>query len=99
VFSAVFVVLALALVGRGVLVGGGDGDRAGDGSGRRQPGRWRWASGIVTGLGTAIKIWPGLTLFGMPRSRRGWQAIAAAVAAATAATLLCTLAFRNSSWF
>jgi len=91
VFSAVFVVAALALVGKGVA--------AEDGTGRRVLGGRRWAAGVLAGLGTAIKIWPGLTLFGLPRSRRGWQTIAAAVAAAAGASLLCTLAFRNSTWF
>jgi len=89
VFSALFVVAALALLGRGAAARGGE----------RRLGRGRWPAGILIGLGAAVKVWPGLTVFGMPRTRRGWQTIATAVAAAGGASLLCALAFRNSTWF
>ncbi len=92
VFSALFVVAALALLGKGVPVPGA---AAGE---RRLNGR-RWAAGALIGLGAAVKVWPGLTVFGLPRTRRGWQTIAAAVAAAGASTLACMLAFTNGSWF
>jgi hypothetical protein len=92
VYSALFVVAALALLGKGVPVPGAAG-------GARQLNGRRWVAGVLVGLGAAIKIWPGLTLFGLPRSRRGWQTAATALAAAGAVTLACTLAFTNGTWF
>lgn len=92
VFSALFVVAAFALLGRGLPVPGAD-------RGERQLNGRRWAAGALIGLGAAVKIWPGLTLFGMPRTRRGWQTIAAAVVAAGAVSLACMYAFTNGTWF
>ena len=92
VFSALFVVAAFALLGRGLPVPGAD-------RGTRQLNGRRWIAGALIGLGAAVKIWPGLTLFGLPRTRRGWQTIAAAVAAAGAASLACMLAFTHGTWF
>lgn len=92
VFSALFVVAALALLGKGLPVPG-----AADGA-RQLNGR-RWIAGALIGLGAAVKIWPGLTLFGLPRTRRGRQTVAAAAAAAAAVSLACMLAFTNGTWF
>ncbi|MGH6653950.1 MAG: glycosyltransferase 87 family protein [Actinocrinis sp.] len=109
VYSALFVVVALAALGKGVQVGGSDGmdtvDGAGGtglsgaGAGRRELNGRRWLAGALIGLGAAVKVWPGLTVFGLPRSRRGWQTIAAAVAAGGVATLVCMFAFTNGTWF
>ncbi|MBS2965303.1 DUF2029 domain-containing protein [Actinocrinis puniceicyclus] len=92
VFSALFVVAALAVLGKGVPVPGAA-------PGERQLNGRRWLAGALIGLGAAVKIWPGLTVFGLPRSKRGWQTIATAVFSAVAATVICALAFRNGSWF
>ncbi|HZU57070.1 MAG TPA: glycosyltransferase 87 family protein [Actinocrinis sp.] len=92
VFSAMPVVAALAILGKGVPVPG-----AADG--RKQLNGRRWVAGALVGIGTAIKIWPGLTVFGLPRTKRGWQTIATAAFAAVAVTLTCMFAFRNGSWF
>lgn len=69
VFPALFVVVALALIGRGISSTGADGSTLRDLNGRR------WVAGVLIGLGAAIKIWPGLGIFGMPRTKRGWQTI------------------------
>lgn len=92
VFSALPVVAALAILGKGVPVPGGSG-------GQKQLNGRRWLAGALIGLGAAIKIWPGLTVFGLPRTKRGWQTITTAVASAAAVTLVCMAAFRNGSWF
>ena len=83
VFPALCVVVALALLGKGVPM------LMADGSTGRALNNRRWVAGILIGFGTAIKIWPGLAVFGMPRSKRGWQAIAtiAAAVVGTIATL------------
>jgi hypothetical protein len=121
VYSALFVVAALAVLGKGVLLSegeaGGDvksdgdsdveGDVDGDGTrsaadepgGRPELNSRRWVAGVLVGLGAAVKVWPGLTVFGLPRSRRGWQTIAAAAVAAGVATVVCMLAFTNGTWF
>jgi hypothetical protein len=95
VFSALFVVAALALLGKGVPVLAADGTAT---SARQLNGR-RWGAGVLVGLGAAVKVWPGLTLFGLPRAKRGWQTIVAAIAAAAVSTLVCMLAFTNGTWF
>lgn len=92
VFSALPVVAALAILGRGLPVADGA-------PGEKQLNNRRWGAGVLIGVGTAIKIWPGLTVFGLPRSKRGWQTIATAVGAAIAVTVICMLAFRNGTWF
>lgn len=81
VFPALCVVVALALLGKGVpmMLAGQDG------KGRTLNDR-RWVAGILIGFGTAIKIWPGLAVFGLPRSKRGWQTIAA-IAASVVGTI------------
>jgi hypothetical protein len=91
VFSALLVVAALALLGKGVP--------SADGGGARQLNGRRWVAGILIGLGAAVKIWPALVFFGLPRTRRGLQTIAVGAAAAAAATLLSALALRHSTWF
>lgn len=88
VFSALPLVGALVLLGRGVVTENGV-----DLNGRR------WWAGALIGLGLAIKIWPGLAFFGLPRSRRGAQALAAAVGTAAGATLLCLAVFRGGGSF
>jgi hypothetical protein len=91
VFSALPVVAALALLGLGL-------PRVGGGPGRVLNGR-RWIAGALIGLGAALKVWPGLALFGMPRNRRGLETVAAAVAGGGSATLLTMLAFKNGTGF
>ena len=85
VFPALCVVVALALLGRGLPV------LMADGSKGRQLNNRRWVAGVLIGFGAAIKIWPGLAVFGMPRTRRGWQTIAT-VAASVLGTI-ATLSF------
>ncbi len=92
VYSALFVVAALAILGKGVPLPGGA-------AGEKQLNGRRWIAGVLIGLGAAIKIWPGLAVFGLPRTKRGLQTIAAAVFAAVAATVICMLSFRNGTWF
>ncbi len=92
VFSALFVVAAFALLGRGLPVPGAD-------RGVRQLNDRRMLAGVLIGLGAAVKIWPALTLFGLPRTRRGRQTIAAAIGAASAVSLACMYAFTNGTWF
>ena len=83
VFPALCVVVALALLGKGVPM------LMADGSTGRELNNRRWVAGILIGFGTAIKIWPGLAVFGLPRGKRGWQTIAAIAASiiGTIATL------------
>jgi hypothetical protein len=85
VFPALCVIVALALLGRGLPMIMEDGTKG------RQLNNRRWVAGILIGFGTAIKIWPGLAIFGLPRSKRGWQAIAT-VAASIVGTI-ATLSF------
>ena len=92
VFSALFVVAALALLGKGIPA-------AQAASGARELNGRRWLAGALIGLGAAVKIWPGLTLFGLPRTKRGLQTAVAAVVAAAVATVVCMLAFTNGTWF
>ena len=92
VYSALFAVAALAVLGKGVPLAGGA-------PGQRQLGGRRWIAGALIGLGTAIKIWPGLTVFGLPRTKRGLQTIAAAVVSAGVVTVVCMLSFANGTWF
>ncbi|HEY3869479.1 MAG TPA: glycosyltransferase family 87 protein [Actinocrinis sp.] len=86
VFSAVFVVVSLALLGRGVpsRIGGG-----------RALNNRRWIAGALIGLGAAVKIWPGLTVFGLPRTKRGVQTAIAAVVAGVGGTAIVSSLFTN----
>ncbi|MBR7831974.1 DUF2029 domain-containing protein [Actinospica durhamensis] len=93
VFPALFVVFALVLVGRGVplaLVEGPDD--------RRLRGK-RLLAGVLIGLGAAVKIWPGLALFGMPRTRRGRETVIAAVVAVVAVIGLLSLFYSHTLSF
>ena len=85
VFPALCVVVALALLGKGLPLIMADGSRG------RQLNDRRWVAGVLIGFGAAIKIWPGLAIFGMPRSKRGWETIAT-VAASVVGTI-ATLSF------
>ena len=91
VFSALPVVAALALLGLGV-------PRT-DGKLGRQLNNRCWIAGVLIGLGAALKVWPGLALFGLPRTRRGLETAVAAVAGGGAATLLTMAAFKNGTGF
>lgn len=86
VFSALFVVVSLALLGRGVP------SRTGRG---RELNNRRWIAGALIGLGAAVKIWPGLTVFGLPRTKRGVQTAVAAVVAALGGTAIVSSLFTN----
>jgi hypothetical protein len=90
VFPALCVVIALALLGRGLPLLGGRG---------RQLNNRRWLAGVLIGFGAAIKIWPGLAVFGMPRSKRGWQAIATVAVAIVGSIGVMSLFFSNSLSF
>jgi hypothetical protein len=93
VFPALCVVVALALLGQGVVM------RQPDGTPGRDLNRRRWVASILVGLGTAIKIWPAFTVFGMPRSRRGWQAIATVVVSTVVAIASMSFFFTGTmSW-
>ena len=93
VFPALCVVFALVLLGRGVPLTLADG-RAGRALNNR-----RWAAGVMVGLGAAIKIWPGLTVFGLPRSRKGWQMIVTAVLSSVVSIAAMSLFFSGTgSW-
>lgn len=92
VFPAMFVVVSLALLGRGLPPAQGA-------PGSRQLNNRRWLAGVLVGFGAAIKIWPGLTVFGMPRSKRGWQTIATVVASVLGSILVMSFFFRNSLSF
>jgi glycosyl transferase family 87 len=91
VFSALPVVAALALLGLGV-------PRADGGTGRELNSR-RWIAGVLIGLGAALKIWPGMALFGLPRTKRGLQTAIAAVVGGGSATLMTIALFKNSTGF
>lgn len=104
VFSALPLVAALVLLGRGVatggVLGGGGGKDGGEGGdGGRDLNHHRWWAGALIGLGLAIKLWPGLSFFGLPRTRRGLEAVVAAVVAAVAATLLTLAVFSGGGSF
>lgn len=86
VFSAVFVVVSMALLGVGVPAGP---------AGRRELNGRRWAAGALIGLGAAVKIWPGLTVFGLPRTKRGVQTAVAAAAAGLGGTVIVSSLFTN----
>jgi hypothetical protein len=93
VFPALCVVVALALLGRGLMV------RKADGTPGPDLNRRRWVAGVLVGLGTAIKLWPGLAIFGMPRTKRGWQAIVTMLVSAVAAIASMSLFFTGTmSW-
>jgi len=85
VFPALCVVFSLALLGKGLPLVMADGSKG------RQLNNRRWVAGVLIGFGTAIKIWPGLAVFGMPRGKKGWQTIAT-VAASVIGTI-ATLSF------
>jgi hypothetical protein len=91
VFSALPVVAALALLGLGV-------PRADGRPGRELNGR-RWIAGVLFGLGAAIKIWPGLAVFGLPRTRRGLETAVAVAAAGGGSTLAAMGLFKNGPGF
>lgn len=91
VFSALPVVAALALLGLGAPHA--------DGRPGRQLNDRRWIAGLLFGLGAAVKIWPGLALFGLPRTKRGLQTAVAAVAGGGAATLAAMGLFKNGTGF
>ena len=93
VYPALCTVVALALLGQGVLV------RQSDGTPRRDLNRRRWVAGVLVGIGTAIKLWPALTVFGMPRTKRGWQAIVTVLVSAVVAIASMSLFFTGTmSW-
>lgn len=93
VFPALFVVFALVLLGKGIphaLAEGAD-----DAHQRRK----RWLAGVLIGLGAAVKIWPGLAVFGMPRTRRGRETIIAVVVAIVGAIALLSLFYTHTMSF
>jgi hypothetical protein len=91
VFSALPVVAALALLGLGV-------PRARGLAGRELNSR-RWIAGVLIGLGAALKVWPGLALFGLPRTKRGLETAVAAVVGGGAMTLTVMALFKNGTGF
>lgn len=91
-FPALCVVMSLALVGRGVPLNTGNG-RA------RQLNNRRWVAGVLIGFGVAIKVWPGLAVFGMPRGKRGWQTIATVAVSVAAAVAVLSVFFSNTLSF
>jgi hypothetical protein len=93
VFPALCVVFALALLGRGLPLLLPDGTRA------RQLNNRRWLAGVLIAFGAAIKIWPGLAIFGMPRSKRGWQTIVTVFGAIAASIGIMSIFFSNSLSF
>ncbi|HEX4792042.1 MAG TPA: glycosyltransferase family 87 protein, partial [Actinospica sp.] len=93
VFPALCVVFSLALLGRGVPM------LLPDGRSARQLNNRRWVAGVLIGFGAAIKIWPGLAIFGMPRSKRGWQAIATVVASILGSIGILSIFFSNTLSF
>jgi hypothetical protein len=93
VFPALCVVVALALLGRGLPLIMADGSKG------RQLNNRRWVAGILIGFGTAIKIWPGLAIFGMPRSKRGWQTIATVAGSVVATIATLSLFFKGTLSF
>ncbi|HTJ67705.1 MAG TPA: glycosyltransferase family 87 protein [Actinospica sp.] len=90
VFPALCVVVALALLGRGLPAVLADGSRG------RQLNNRRWVAGVLIGFGAAIKIWPGLAVFGMPRTKRGWQTIATIVASVIGSIATMSLFFSGT---
>jgi hypothetical protein len=90
VFATFFVIASLALLGRGVPNLAGRGRALND---------RRWVAGALIGLGAAIKVWPGLALFGLPRTRRGAQTAIAALATGGLTTLVCTIWFNGGLSF
>lgn len=93
VFPALFVVFALVLVGKGAPLALAEGP---DDRGQR---RKRWLAGALIGLGAGVKIWPGLALFGMPRTRRGRETIIAAVVALAGGIALLSLFYTHTMSF
>jgi hypothetical protein len=93
VFPALCVVFSLALLGRGLPAVSADG-RSG-----RQLNNRRWIAGVLIGFGAAIKIWPGLAVFGMPRSRRGWQTVGTVLTAIVATIGILSFFFTGTLSF
>jgi hypothetical protein len=93
VFPALCVVVALALLGRGLPAVMADGSKG------RQLNNRRWVAGILIGFGTAIKIWPGLAVFGMPRTKRGWQTIATIAASVIGSIATMSIFFSGTLSF
>lgn len=93
VFPALCVVFALALLGKGLPAVMADGRKG------RQLNNRRWVAGILIGFGAAIKIWPGLAVFGMPRTKRGWQTIATIVAAVISSIAVMSIFFSGTLSF
>jgi hypothetical protein len=93
VFPALCVVVSMALLGRGLPTTLESGRKA------RMLNNRRWAAGVLIAFGAAIKIWPGLAIFGMPRSKRGWQTIATIAVATVASIGVMSLFFTNSLSF
>jgi hypothetical protein len=93
VFPALCVVVALALLGKGLPVVMADGSKG------RQLNNRRWVAGILIGFGTAIKIWPGLAVFGMPRTKRGWQTIATIAASVIGSIATMSIFFSGTLSF
>jgi hypothetical protein len=89
VFATFFPVAALAMLGSGVPAPGG---------GRMLNSR-RWVAGALIGVGVALKFWPGMALFGLPRTKRGLQASLGAVIVGGGATLACALCFNGGAGF
>jgi Glycosyltransferase family 87 len=89
VLATFFPVAALALVGSGAPAPGGG----------RILNRWRWAAGALIGVGVALKFWPGMALFGLPRTKRGLQAALGAVIVGGGATAACALWFNGGAGF
>ena len=93
VFPALCVVVALALLGKGLPIVMADGSKG------RQLNNRRWVAGILIGFGTAIKIWPGLAVFGMPRTKRGWQTIATIAASVIGSIATMSIFFSGTLSF
>jgi len=93
VFPALCVVVSLTLLGRGLPA------LTSEGRPGRELNNRRWAAGILIGFGTAIKIWPGLAIFGMPRSKRGWQTIAMVAGSIVASIGIMSFFFSNTLSF
>jgi hypothetical protein len=93
VFPALFVVSALVLLGKGIPLALAEGPD--DPLQRRK----RWLAGVLIGFGAAVKIWPGLAIFGMPRTRRGRETIIAAVVGGVGVIALLSLFYTHSLSF
>ena len=86
-------IVSIPLLGRGAAA------RRRDGTPGVELNRRRWLAGVLIGFGTAIKIWPGLTVFGMPRTKRGWQTIATILVSAAASIGAMSFFFTGTtSW-